>query len=231
MARSYVTKRITPTAGSPLRLGRHIEHDPRSRNFPAPRAPLKSVVHRHYGVVFNQEQTNACSGFAAAALLMTKPCYRRSRTLAHADALSIYARATHLDPFRGIYPPADTGSSGLAVMKAARQLGYVDAYAHAFGLQHALEALVVAPVVTGVYWYGSFDKPRHGRITKSGPRRGGHEFVVVGIHVPSKTVRACNSWGPHWGDGGFFELSWSLWGELLEMQGDVTTATARAAGA
>lgn len=225
MAHGVVSKRLTPTPGSSLRLGRHVEHDPRSRHYPAPRAPLKTIEHRHYGTVFNQEQTNACSGFAAAGLLMTKPFFTRARSLTHNDALAIYARATHLDPFRGIYPPADTGSSGLAVMKAARQMGYIGSYAHAFGLQHALEALVVAPVITGVFWYGSFDKPRHGRITKSGARRGGHEFVVTGIHLPSKTVRACNSWGPSWGDGGFFELSWSLWGELLEMQGDVTTAT------
>jgi hypothetical protein len=174
--------------------------------------------------VLNQGGTNACSGFAMVGLLMTKPFFTRGRRLTHEDALSIYSRATHLDRFRGVHPPDDPGSSGLAVMKAAKEVGYINAYGHAFSLKHALEALVVAPVVTGVYWYNSFDKPRHGTISKSGPRGGAHEFVVVGIDIPSKTVRACNSWGPHWGDHGFFELSWDLWGQLLEMQGDVTTA-------
>ena len=40
-------------------------------------------------------------------------------------------------------------------------------------------------------------------------------------------MRACNSWGPHWGDGGYFTLTWDLWDLLLHQNGDVTTATAR----
>jgi len=210
------------------RLGRHVEHDPRSWNYPAPRArELKSVLHRRRGRIFTQPyDTGACTGFAAAGLLMTEPFYRLDRELTDIDALVLYAHATHLDAYAGAYPPDDTGSSGLAVMKAARAAGYVQSFGHAFGLQHALYALMLAPVITGVNWYPSFDHPRHGVVHKAGHPRGGHEFLVVGMNVEDEMIRACNSWGPDWGDHGYFEFSFRVWDELLALNGDVTTVLA-----
>jgi hypothetical protein len=155
---------------------------------------------------------------------MTSPFYKPHRPLTHAEALNLYSVATHLDTIPGTYPLKDPGSTGLAVMKVAKQCGYIKGYGHAFGINHALEALTVAPVVTGVNWYDGFYTPKHGTITKSGPNVGGHEFLVVGIDTEAKTVLACNSWGPHWGSKGYFEFSWSLWEELLHLDGDVTTA-------
>jgi hypothetical protein len=207
------------------KLGRHIEHDPRSRNYPAKRGRVRTVLHTRHCPPFNQGETNSCTGNAAAGLLMTTPFFRRGRILAEGDALNLYARATRVDSFPGTFPVDDLGSSGLAVMKVARQLGLVRSYGHAFGLQQALEALALAPVITGVYWYESFDKPkrRDGTITKSGHPQGGHEFLVVGVDIEEQLVRACNSWGPEWGDGAYFQFSFELWDELLHLHGDVTT--------
>ncbi len=161
---------------------------------------------------------------------MTTPWYRRGRLLTEGDALNLYARATHLDHVRGSFPIEDTGSSGLAAMKAAQQLGYVKGYGHAFGLQEALEALVVGPVITGVSWYASFDKPKRsdGTITKAGHPSGGHEFLVIGLDVERQMVRACNSWGTDWGDSGYFQFSFEVWDQLLHLHGDVTTVLAAA---
>ena len=103
---------------------------------------------------------------------------------------------------------------------------YAQSYGHAFGLEHALKTLVLTPVVTGVSWYKGFDHPdMFGRVKKKGKIVGGHEFLVVGIDVEEKLVRACNSWGPDWGDGGYFTFSWAAWELLLDQDGDVTTAT------
>jgi hypothetical protein len=209
------------------RLGRHIEHDERSRAFPAARAPkVVSVAHTRHCPPFDQGQTGSCTGNAEAGVLMTDPLFVTGRSLSESDAVVLYEKATHLDRIKGSYPPDDTGSSGLAVMKAAKDLGYITGYRHAFGLQHALEALVLAPVITGVSWYEGFDSPdADGTVTISGSIRGGHEFEVVGIDSDARTVRACNSWGTDWGDRGYFQFSWDTWDQLLHERGDVTTVT------
>ncbi len=68
------------------------------------------------------------------------------------------------------------------VCRAAKQLGMITAYHHAFGLQHALQALVLRPVITGINWYTSFDTPdpQSGvvAIAPGATVRGGHEIVA-----------------------------------------------------
>jgi len=227
MPKRVITKRLATRPGRTRRLGRHVEHDSRSWYYQARRAPrIRSVLHTSFGMPFNQGYINSCAGCAAAGLLMTRPFDRRGRTLTDGDALEIYRRATHIDPFPGTFPTSDPGSSGLAAMKAARDLGYLRSYGHAFGLEHALQTLVLAPVITGVNWYKTFDhpRPRDAAIHKRGESIGGHEFLVVGIDTETQMVRARNSWGPDWGDDGYFQFSWYLWEELLYLRGDVTTA-------
>jgi hypothetical protein len=227
MADEIISDSIEEHAVAGRRLGRHVEHDARSRNYPASRAPkVVSVAHERRCAPFNQLALGSCTGNAEAGLLMTDPYFTAGRMLDEADAVTLYERATHFDRVKGVYPPDDTGSSGLAVMKAAQALGYITAYQHAFGLQHALEALVLGPVITGVSWYEGFDAPASdGTVTISGSVRGGHEFEVVAIDADAQTVRACNSWGSDWGDDGYFQFSWDTWDRLLHERGDVTTVT------
>src|SRR5262249_14492396 len=97
---------------------------------------------------------------------------------------------------------------------------------HAFGVQPALEALVVRPVITGIPWYTSFDEPdpKTGEVTlaPSATIRGGHEIVADQIDAPNELVWFWNSWGPTWGKEGRFCMKFGTWGEVLKQQGDVT---------
>lgn len=208
------------------RLGRHVEHDPRSLEFPftAPAVPLRTVSHRRYGNPFDQGDLGSCTGNACAGCLNTAPLHKTGEPLfAEKDAIALYELATKLDSFPGAYPPDDTGSSGLAVAKAAKQRGLITAYRHAFGIDQALQALMAGPVITGVNWYEGFDNPSAtGRVEISGQIRGGHEFEVVGYHSPSKTVGCVNSWGLGYGLKGRFRMSVDTWARLLSEQGDVT---------
>jgi hypothetical protein len=212
------------------RLGRHVEHDARSRNFPAAVAPIADVKHVRHGQPFDQGQLGSCTGNAMAGAMMTEPYYKADRILVEANAVLLYEQATHLDRVQGSYPPDDTGSTGLAVAKAAKRDGYISAYSHAFGLQQALGALTMAPVIAGINWYTSFDTPLptgECPLTAGATIRGGHEIELFGLSVEDQQVWAYQSWGPTWGGlgNGTFWFSYATFEQLLAEKGDVTAFT------
>lgn len=212
------------TISTPLPLGRLLQHDPRSRAFPALAADtLRSVTHRRYGAVLDQGRTSSCTGHAMAQVLNHVPLRVKGHVLRSADAFRIYTRATQIDEWPGEYPAQDTGSSGLAVAKAAKEAGLITAYDHAFGLDHALLALVLAPVIVGSNWYSSMWRTDPvGRLQISGRVEGGHEWTMFGLDVEQRRVLCLNSWGPRWGDRGRFWLTFDDLGRLLNEDGDVT---------
>jgi hypothetical protein len=206
------------------RLGRHVLHDPRSRNFEAARAPsISSVQHQSAGLPLDQGQIGSCTANALCGALDSAPDSAANRRYAEPDAVSLYELETKLE--HKPYPPNDPGGSGLMVCKAARQLGWITAYHHAFGIEHALQSLVLRPVITGVNWYTSFDTPDATglvSIATGATVRGGHEVVADGIDAPGKLVWFWNSWGTSYAQGGRFCMSFDTWGQLLQERGDVT---------
>jgi len=110
-----------------------------------------------------------------AGALMTDPLWRKGRHLDNVQARILYGMATKLDGLPGELPPDDLGSSGLGVAKAAKALGYISAYHHAFGLEHALAALTLRPVIVGLEWLTGCDEPDdEGLVRYVGRTRGGH---------------------------------------------------------
>lgn len=225
-----VTRYLSERILDGKRLGRHVEHDERSRNyaFRVSVNQFKTVHHRHYGSILNQNGTSACTGNGTANAINSHPLHIAGhRLLRETDALQIYTIATELDEFPGTYPAEDTGSSGLAAAKAAVQLGYINSYRHAFTTEDALGALQLFPVITGVNWYEGFDYPdAGGYVQVAGDIRGGHEFCILGFQrehtVEDSLVIALNSWGPDWGKRGLFNFTVSTWERLLSEEGDVT---------
>lgn len=207
-------------------LGRLVEHDPASRNFEAPRkaGPLQKVAWTRSGSAFDQGQLGSCTGNAMAGVLNTAPFHvKYTRLKTEADAVTLYKRATVIDGFPGAYPPDDTGSSGLAVCKAAQEFGWLKGYTWAFGIQHALEALQLGPVITGFDWYEGFDRPNSsGQVRIAGQIRGGHEVEAYSYHPDTDLVWFWNSWSRAWGWRGRFNMTSKTWGDLLDAQGDVT---------
>lgn len=214
------------------RLGRHVEHDPRSREhrFGIAATPLVSINHHRHGGLFNQGNLGSCGGNAGIGATNTEPLFilHRSTILHEKQAVEVYSIASALDGFPGQYPPDDTGTSGLAVAKALMNRGLIRAYHWAFGIDEALAALQVGPVITGISWPEGFDNPGpDGIVAVSGQDRGGHEFVVRSYrrdHLDplNSVVGADNSWGTSWGRRGHFYMTVRTWANRLEAQGDVT---------
>ena len=235
-------------ADAPGELGRHVNHDPRSRAFAhAPSAkPLRTKVWpRHYAPL-DQGPVGSCTGNAMLGAIYTGRCYDALPTELRAKYRPtedvardvLYSSATKLDAFTGTYPPVDTGSDGVSVSKAAQRLRLISGYRHTFSLDDALSTLAHdSHVIVGVNWYRAFDMPdSHGMVTLSsgGMPEGGHEFLVYGIDVDRERVLARNSWGERWGGDwvsgtsfrsvgpGEFQFSFTDFVRLLREDGDVT---------
>jgi hypothetical protein len=139
------------------------------------------------------------------------------------QARALYSRATRLDAFPGQWPKDDTGSTGLAVAKGATEMGLISGYTHATSLLAALGALQRGPVITGVRWSDRMMTPESdGEVRAGGNTVGGHEFEVSGVDEGLQRVWCWQSWGPDWGLGGRFYLTFDTWAALLADDGDVT---------
>ena len=205
-------------------LGRHVKHDPRSREFPADAAlALRSARHAAVALPLDQGDHECATAHALCGALNCAAETRNGVRYDETDAIRVFRLAAALNDDD---PDGRPGSSGLMACKAARALGLITEYRHAFGIDHALHALVLRPVITGIKWYASFDEPdpETGLVELVGGSvlRGGHEVLVNEIDVDNELVWCWNSWGPSFGTGGRFCMSFDTWSRLLSDRGDVT---------
>src|SRR5438132_1709042 len=174
-------------------------------------ATIRPIRHIRLLPTFDHGELGTCTGNAAVGCISTRPFTHKAT---EKEAVETYAAATHLDRIKGIYPPDDTGSSGLAVMKALRKKGLITAYTHAFSVDHALRALVLRPGITGMAWREACDEPNsRGIVRYAGGIRGGHEVELVGIDVDQKLVWFANSWDTSWGLDGYFAMHFDDYGK------------------
>lgn len=225
MARQHVRHAQIPEVRvEGKRLGRHIVHDERSHDFSAETSStVKDVDHGGVGLPLNQANVGSCTGEALVAAGNCQPELKASeKPRTQDDAYAVYGLETQLegDP----WPPNDPGGSGLMVCRAGKQMGWLSSYRHAFGIDHALRALVLRPVIFGIPWYEGFDSPdADGIVRISGRVRGGHEICAKQIITTHELVGFWQSWGP-WGyrGSGLFFMPWSDLDACLQQQGDAT---------
>jgi hypothetical protein len=234
----------------PLRLGRHVEHDPRSLAYAhgvLPKSAVKSVEWTRRIPILDQGNLGSCTGNAGTGVLGTDSAGRTASTsvtitpagaaashgvfvagtydLDEAFAICLYKLATILDGISGTYPPTDTGSTGLGVAKALKALGLAGSYTHAFSIAALNSAVQSGAVLLGIVWpQSAFDTANDGRILvdKTSPIAGGHELELCKYDASTGEYWVPNSWNTTWGDKGwgYFTAADLAW--LLSQQGDVT---------
>lgn len=239
--RTIVRRRLIEHPVPGRRVGRHVEHDPKSRDYPyaagEPISSLRSLKRGRRIQAFDQADIGSCTGNASTGAQATAPFKNplRARGNSQRVPLAIYELATHLDGFPGVYRPDDTGSSGLAAAKALRRRGVVSSYRHAFELGDVIAALAdpTVGVILGTDWYDSFDETDSSgevAISRDARVRGGHEYqasgielVTPGTYTGDDLVWFWQSWGAGWGvSGGRFCMRVSTLDALLQQQGDCT---------
>lgn len=216
------------------RLRRQVAHDSRSREYPsAPKDapyPTARSEHASHNAVWDQGELGCCTMMAAAGMMITDPFHKRYRRFTVAGIRKLYSQETRLDEawFPGVWPPEDTGSTGLFSMKTLQAKGLITGYEHAFSLRAVLATLVHRPVSIGTWWYDSMSEPgRDGLMTISpgAQQVGGHQWLAVGQDPETRRIKMRQSWGSGWGDRGYGYLSWDDLGRLLDEDGDAITAT------
>lgn len=228
-----------------LALGRHVEHDERSRAFAATAAPpslFHTTRHKRRVPIYDQDLpatyqnvsfpngTGSCTAQASIGAMCTGPFRHDYRAVS--TRLAFYARETQVDEFPGEFPAQDTGSSGLAAGKVLLERKLIGRYEHAFNLQAALTALLAGPIIIGVNWYDSMDRPGADGLVTVSPGaqvRGGHEMEVSelllaedGNYSGTDRIRLPQSWGTGFGDKGWIQMTIDTLARLLSEDGDAT---------
>jgi Papain family cysteine protease len=177
--------------------------------------------------ILDQGDLGSCTGNAGTGALGTQPLYDavgKSVLPASADAVDaeafavqLYSDATVVGGYPGIYPPEDTGSSGLAICKVLKSRGTIARYRYARSAYGFLRLLQAGPVLQGMPWYNAFFEPDAAAFIDSDPTwsgsglAGGHEVEAAGVEIDvddafNSVIIYANSWGTAWGDGGYFRM-------------------------
>lgn len=220
-------QRIPESIVEGRRLGRHVNHDPRSLQYLVEPSDVSvGAAWTRRTPVLDQGNLGSCTGNAATGVLGTDPFYATlpGQALDEGEAVKLYGLATSLDPYPGTYPPTDTGSDGLSVAKACQQSKLISGYLHVTSVAAAKTAIQTGPFIVGSDWYQGFDSPAsNGLVVISGSVRGGHEYECVSYDPSTDLWGFVNSWGTSFGVNGRFFYSSATFTSLLASGGDATT--------
>jgi hypothetical protein len=188
-------------------------------------SPLKSVYWARRIPILDQGSLGSCTGNAGTGALGSEPFITtllREEKISNAQdldegfAVDLYSAATIADKYGGMYPPDDTGSSGLAICQVLKRRATITGYRWARTPHGFARLLQDGPALLGMPWYNAFFYPSAGYIDadtrwESSGVAGGHEVEAIGLELDpinfySSSIVVANSWGSAWGANGFFKM-------------------------
>lgn len=213
------------------KFDRICRHDERSRQFPIMALIKKSVspVTKIWdcSIVLDQGREGACTGFGTSHEGAAEPCVVPNIT--NETAKKLYYRARQLDDFPG---EDYEGSTVIAAVKAACELGWYDEYRWAFSVKDLILALGhQGPAILGMRWYEGMSTPNSRNIIRpTGSLLGGHCICAIGYDLKTDMVQLLNSWGPKWGKNGRCWISRKDLAELARHDGEACIPVKRKGG-
>lgn len=208
--------------------------DPRDQRFPLG-ALMKAGRERPISKVWktgpklNQRDSNSCVGHAAFQFQASEPVVLAVPLL---TAFDIYDEARHNDEWP-MNDDLDEGTSIRAGLEVLRRHGIVKSYHWLESPDQAPEYLLeYGPLIFGTRWTDSMFYPHSdGRVTI---HRGfnepnmGHAYFAYAADWKAQTITCQNSYGPEWGKGGDFLLSFAQARQLLSEPGSSAAAVLEA---
>lgn len=231
-------------------LGRRVEFDEQSRNFPIrallPRQEVRQSKIWPCDITLDQGNDGACVGFAYTHELIAEPVVVTGVAEAFAHelagapldynfAMGIYRAAQLIDQWDDT--PPEEGTSVLAGAKIVTQRGYYEGYRWAFSLDDILDTLSSkGPGVLGANWYsGMFTPDSNNVIHVAGIVEGGHGILTHGVdfdgmfgHQNHALVH--QSWGLPWGIDGSAWIPFSDLERVFHEDGEFCVPIGRLAG-
>ncbi len=185
------------------RLGRFQEHHDASRAFALlstiDRSSWGDKAVRLYDPLPNPFQViGNCTGCAKAMEFNAVGNRITGFVKRMADADRLYSWASYNDQWPGGWPPEDTGSSGIAVAKAAVASGEGGVYEWEFrGADGIVQNIQEGRVMSiGTWWYeGMFNPDSKGQIRPTGMKAGGHQYIARGYDESTDRVLIRCWWG------------------------------------
>lgn len=201
------------------RLDRLVQFDERSRAYPI-MATIEATKPRSYTwrcpVHLDQGREGACCGFAVAHEIAARPAMSAVDV---ALALRIYKEAQKRDQWPG---EAYSGTSVIAAVQYAHELGYYSEYRWAFGISDLVMAVgYKGPAILGINWKtGMMTPDSNGYIHYTGNVEGGHAILCNRVDLKRGRAGVHNSWDVDWGIGGDAWISLDDLSSALQDQGE-----------
>ena len=187
---------------------------------PPPRIDWRSADGGRLPAVRDQGLCGACVAFATTAVVEARHWIETGNPLALSEAELFHCNGGSCDDGWGLAVGLDAASKGMAPLSLApwsddprcvdaKKVVAVSRYVERSSFDARQRAVAQGPVVAGFAVFEDFSAYVGGIYRHvAGEFRGNHAVSVVGYDDADQCWIARNSWGPEWGEDGYFRIAY-----------------------